>query len=60
MKILELDNKTEVSEISLGLTKREATELRDSLEALLNSEPGRHEHVSNDDFKTEITIYLTE
>ena len=40
------------------LTQREAEELRDSLQLLLANSAGRHEHISSEDYKKEITIAI--
>jgi hypothetical protein len=40
------------------LTKQEAAELRDSLEQLLAEQLGRHEHISSDDYRKELTVCI--
>lgn len=47
-----------LSAVGLGLTHAEAKELRDAVDVLLASPPGRHEHVSASDYQTEITVWL--
>lgn len=45
----------------IHLTLSEAAELRDSLESLLTeTKSSRHEHVSSEDYKKEITILISE
>ena len=48
----------ELSEILIHLTRDEAAELRDAVEALLEHfhEPGYHAHVSSSDYRTEMTL----
>jgi hypothetical protein len=57
MRILDQDQDRSVSRAILYLTMEEASELRDSLNAILN-EPreGRHEHVSSEDYVKELTV----
>jgi hypothetical protein len=57
-----LDNKTEqsIKNISLFLTKAEASELRDTLDALLNNsdKDGYHLHLNDDDYLREVTFSI--
>lgn len=55
-----LDEKTDksIKKIILYLTYSEASELKDSLENLLRKPLNNHEHISNEDFKKEITICI--
>lgn len=47
-----------VSDVLVFLTKEEATELRDGIDALLTNfdDPGWHAHVSSPDFQIELTV----
>jgi hypothetical protein len=46
-----------VPNVTLWLTRAEASELRDSLEQMLGDPaPERHEHVASADYRTEITV----
>jgi hypothetical protein len=49
---------SEVRDLLLALTRSEAAELRETLEALLHNfeVPGWHGHVSSADYQTEITV----
>ena len=50
-----------LSTVGLGLTPSEALELRDTLDILLESPVGRHEHVSpKDSTETETIVWLAE
>jgi len=55
MRLLNCDDDRTVSRLAMLLTVSEASELRDSLEALLGA-GGGHEHVSSADFTKEITV----
>lgn len=55
MKIYCQDADALVSRLILYLTKSEAGELRDALEAIL-SDPFGHTHVSSSDYRREITV----
>ena len=51
----------EWEDVVLHLTRMEASELRDALETLLESQSGqRHEHVPDQAFGKEITVVLTD
>ena len=59
MRLLNEDTDSAISRLTLLLTKVEACELRDSLEAILESDAvARHEHVPSEDFQKEITIAI--
>jgi hypothetical protein len=47
-----------ISMVTLFLTKSEASELRDKLEALLARNGQGHEHVPSEDFQKEITLAI--
>jgi hypothetical protein len=55
MRLLDVDSDKAFSRLTLLLTKTEAAELRDSLNALLATRSG-HEHVTSESFEKEITI----
>jgi len=58
---LEDERKCILKSVYIELTREEAEELRDSLEAILVcNEAGRHEHINNKDYSQEITISVTE
>lgn len=59
MRIEDADTGRLIATAGLELTVDEASELVDSLTALLASPPGRHEHVSSADYQTELTVWLT-
>jgi len=56
MRIKNMATRAEWDRVVLHLSRKEAEELRDALEALLESKPGRHEHVPSEDFTKEITV----
>jgi hypothetical protein len=56
MRIENMATREEWDRVVLHLTRKEAEELRDALETLIESEPGRHEHVPNEDFTKEVTV----
>ena len=59
MRILDNASDRASQAVTLYLTRPEAQELRDSLDALLADESGRrHEHVMDDDYRKEITVCL--
>jgi hypothetical protein len=61
MLIENMDTKETWDSVVLYLKPSEAKELRDSLNAIINDQtPGRHEHVSNEDYKREITILISD
>lgn len=59
MRILDQDTDRSCNRIVMFLTRSEANELRDSLEALIAAaEMNRHEHVTSSDQRKEITVCL--
>ena len=58
MRLLDEDIDRACSRVTIYLTHQEAVELRDSLEALVAGPSGGHEHVSDADYKKEITVCL--
>lgn len=48
----------QITHVRLALTESEARELRDTLEILLSDPGDRHEHVSNQDYQTELTLWI--
>lgn len=59
MQIVDMNSKKQWDKVVLHLSKSEAAELRDAIEEILmESKPGRHEHVSNHDFTKEITVVI--
>lgn len=56
MRIENMATREEWDRVVLHLSRKEAEELRDALEALLESAPGQHEHVPNEGFTKEITV----
>ena len=57
MRLLDEDADASCNRVTCYLTRAEAQELRDSLEALLRGGMERHEHVSSADFGKEITVF---
>ena len=60
MRILDEQNDKSLDAVIIYLTKKEAAELRDSLEQILVNHLGRHEHVSSDDYRKELTVCVYE
>ena len=58
MRILDEDENKSLNRVTIYLTLAEAQELRDSLESLVNSPIGRHEHIPNEDFSKELTVCI--
>ncbi len=59
MRIFNINKNESIDEVLLLLTKDEASELRDELDRLLNSEIDvDHGHISEDSFDREITISI--
>ena len=58
MRILDDDTDRSIQTIILYLTKSEAEELRDSLNLLLEDSSPRHEHVSSEDHRRELTVCI--
>lgn len=60
MRVENLSTHEEWDRVVLHLRRAEASELRDALAALLESDPGRHEHVPDETFSKEITVLLVD
>lgn len=60
MFIEDVDSRTKLASVGLGLTEAEARELRDVLETLLDDQEARHEHVSSADYQTELTVWISD
>ena len=58
MRLLDGDSDKSLDEVFIYLTKLEAKELVDSLESLLASTIGNHNHISSNDYKKEITVCI--
>lgn len=60
MQIHDLERDESCSTVSLRLTRAEILQLIGALEALMGEPNGsvRHEHVSSDDYQTEVTVWL--
>lgn len=58
MRILDEETDTALNRVMLYLTMTEASELRDSLDALIRDHIERHEHISSDDYRKEVTICI--
>ncbi len=59
MEIQDPDQEQSLNLVELRLTTAEAAELRDALTALLEAPfPGRHEHVSSEDYQVEISVWI--
>ena len=58
MRIENGENRQALARVGIELTRNECRELIDSLNTLIESDSGRHEHVASPDFKTEITVWL--
>lgn len=58
MRILNDDENASISRVTLYLTFAEASEMRDSIDALLSSPLGRHEHVPSGDYAKEVTVCI--
>lgn len=58
MRLLDGDSDQKLDEVSLYLTKPEAKELMDSLKGLLQNPIGNHSHISDEDYKKEITVCI--
>ena len=55
MRLLDEDNDTAIHRLTMLLTRAEASELRDALDAIL-ADASRHEHVPDRGFEREITV----
>lgn len=58
MRLLSQDDDKPINRILILLTKTEASELRDSVDVLLEDSAGRHEHISSEDYRKEITVCI--
>jgi hypothetical protein len=58
MKILNGQSDKSVNEITLLLTQKEALELKDALEELLQNALGNHAHISDYDNDKELTVSI--
>ena len=58
MRILDEDTDRSITTIVLYLERSEAEELRDSLNLLLEDSSQRHEHVSSEDNRREVTVCI--
>ena len=58
MRILDEQHDQAVSRSTILLTRSEAEEFRDSIEAILKGGEGNHAHIPSEDFQKEITIAL--
>jgi hypothetical protein len=56
MRIENMATREDWDRVVLHLSRKEASELRDALDALLQSPLGSHEHVPNEYFTKEITV----
>lgn len=60
MRMTDLETKMSVDVLGLCLTRAEAQELRDDIDALLAHGGDRHEHVSSADYQTELTVWISD
>jgi len=58
MRILDRSSDKSIDRVTLYLTRAEASELRDSLKAILAGPAERHEHVLSPDCSKEITVCI--
>ena len=58
MRILNLKEKKTLDLLSIFLTKNEAIQLIEYLEDLIQNPSHQHSHLSSDDYKKEITVWL--
>lgn len=58
MRILDNDTDKKIDNITLCLTRAEASELKDTLEDLLKSSKGNHGHVTDYESNKEITLCI--
>jgi hypothetical protein len=56
MRMLDEDNDRRLNHVTLFLTKAEAIELQGCLENLLLEPDSHHEHLSDEEYKKEITV----
>ena len=60
MRILDEEKSKGLERITLYLTASEASEMRDSLNAIIAAPVGRHEHIPSDDYRKEVTLCIYE
>ncbi len=58
MELRDARSGNKINRLEMSLGRSEAQEMRDTLEILLASESGRHEHVPSSDYQKEITLWL--
>jgi hypothetical protein len=58
MRILDEETDRSLNRATLYLTIAEASELRDSLDALIGDCLGRHEHIPSSDYSKEVTVCI--
>ena len=59
MRIFDVENDAALKSVRLYLTRPEASELRDSLSDMLEgNEPDSHEHVMDEEYKREVTVFV--
>lgn len=58
MRLLSQDDDKPLHRILVFLTKTEALELRDSVDVLLKDSTARHEHISSEDYRKELTVCI--
>ena len=56
MRMLDEKRDQSLSRVTILLSRAEAEELRDSLEAILGGGIGQHEHTPSEDYQKEITV----
>jgi hypothetical protein len=60
VRILNEQTDKSLDAVIVYLTKQEAAELKDSLEQILADHEGRHEHISSEDYRKELTVCIYE
>jgi len=58
MRILDEDRDQAIERVTVFLTRSEAGEMRDMLNALLSGDVDQHVHVSDSDFRREVTLAI--
>jgi GGDEF domain-containing protein len=58
MRILDEDLNKPLDKVLLYLTISEASELKESLENLINRPLNNHAHITNEDFEKELTVCI--
>lgn len=58
MRLLNQDDDKLLHRVLILLTQPEALELRDSLDSLLENSVERHEHISSEDYRKELTVCI--